>query len=69
VLFLEDKIGIIDFGLVYEIAPEFKNAFVSLVIDIFTLPAKDAAKSFLHCGILQPVENIRNNLWRISITI
>jgi len=65
VFFLGDKIGIIDFGLVYEISPEFKNAFVSLVIDIFTLPAKEAAKSFMYCGILEPVENIRNNLEEI----
>ena len=62
ILFIKDekdekypyKIGIIDFGIVYNIDTEFKNTIFELITEIFTKSPLETAEGFLNSGIIQP---------------
>ena len=55
----EMKLGILDFGIVNNICPVFKETIFSLVIDIFNTPIEDMSKKILLSGIIEPVDKIK----------
>jgi predicted unusual protein kinase regulating ubiquinone biosynthesis (AarF/ABC1/UbiB family) len=62
ILFIKDKkdekypykIGIIDFGIVYNINTEFKNTIFELITEIFTKSPLVTAERLLNSGIIEP---------------
>jgi len=66
ILFIKDpldatykhKIGIIDFGIVYEIDKEFQEKMVDLYSNLFTRTHQEVASSILYSGCLEPVDVI-----------
>lgn len=62
ILFIKDpedskyphKIGVIDFGIVYEVGTVFKTLLFDLFTQMFEVPAKETAERLLHSGILEP---------------
>jgi ubiquinone biosynthesis protein len=69
ILFIKDnnadkykhKIGILDFGIVYKLKEDNKNAMFEIIIDIFNTTAKATAQKLLTCGLIEPLE-ILNSL-------
>lgn len=81
ILFIKDendakhkyKIGVLDFGIIYEIKSNFKGLMFDIFIDLFKNPAEVTAEKFLYSGIIEPLELIktmpiehRNNILKIS---
>jgi len=68
ILFIKDetdkthkhKIGVLDFGITYEIDDKFRGMFFSLVGDIFVSPSEDLAERLLNSGIIEPIDIIQN---------
>ena len=68
ILFIKDdvspthkyKIGLLDFGIIYEINQEFKKQFLALLVDVFTTPPREIALQLFHSGLLEPLEIIEN---------
>jgi predicted unusual protein kinase regulating ubiquinone biosynthesis (AarF/ABC1/UbiB family) len=68
ILFIKDeldlthkhKVGILDFGITYEIDEDFRGVFFGLVGDMFVCPSEDLAERLLNSGIIEPIEIIRN---------
>ena len=66
ILFIKDpldstythKIGIIDFGIVYEIDAPFQEKMVDLYSNLFTRTHEEVASSILYSGCLEPIEVI-----------
>jgi len=64
ILFIKDtndkkyphKIGVIDFGIIYELDPTYKEALFDALIQMFELPPEETAAKMLHCGIISPPE-------------
>jgi predicted unusual protein kinase regulating ubiquinone biosynthesis (AarF/ABC1/UbiB family) len=62
ILFIKDsddskypyKIGIIDFGIIYELDPTYKEALFDALIQMFELTPEETAAKMLHCGIISP---------------
>lgn len=62
ILFIKDlkddkypfKLGIIDFGIVYEIDTEFKNTIFEIITEIFTQPPLVTSERLLSSGIIEP---------------
>lgn len=67
ILFIKDendlkykhKIGILDFGLIYEI-DKMKNTFYYIFANMCTIPPKEIAQNLLLSGIVEPIECINN---------
>ena len=55
------KIGLIDFGLVYEIEDRYKSIFFDIISDMFNKDTELTADKLLNCGILEP-QIIKNSL-------
>lgn len=55
------KIGVIDFGIMYNVNDKFKGILFDLVTQIFDNPPKVIAKKILNSGIIEP-PNIHNIL-------
>ena len=68
ILFIKDdvspthkyKIGLLDFGIIYEINQEFKKQFLALLVDVFTTPPREIALQLYHSGLLEPLEVLEN---------
>ena len=69
ILFIKDEsssssekyqIGIIDFGIVYEIDSIFQEKMVDLYSELFTRTSKEVATKLLYSGCLEPIEVIQN---------
>jgi predicted unusual protein kinase regulating ubiquinone biosynthesis (AarF/ABC1/UbiB family) len=68
ILFIKDetdlthkhKIGILDFGITYEISKHFRDVFFGLIGDMFVNPSDDLAERLLISGIFEPIEIIQN---------
>ena len=66
ILFIKDplnstykhKIGIIDFGIVYEIDEPFQEKMVDLYSNLFTRTHQEVASSILYSGCLEPIDVI-----------
>ena len=69
ILFIKDKnqekytykIGIIDFGIVYEMDNDFKNSIFEIMTEIFIEHPFTTSEKFLNSGILEP-KDIKNYL-------
>ena len=48
------KIGIIDFGIIYELDKKYKSTIFDIIIQIFDTSPKESAIMLLNCGILDP---------------
>jgi len=54
------KIGVIDFGIIYELDEKIKNNFMEIFIEMFHIPPYETSRRILNCGILEPIEIIQN---------
>lgn len=52
------QIGILDFGIVYNIHSDLRNKLLEIFVDLFQEDIKNTAYRFLYCGLLEPIENI-----------
>ena len=67
ILFIKDendpkykhKIGILDFGLIYEI-DKLKDTFYYIFANMYSVPPKEIAQNLLLSGIVEPIECINN---------
>jgi predicted unusual protein kinase regulating ubiquinone biosynthesis (AarF/ABC1/UbiB family) len=68
VLFIKDdddekykyKIGVLDFGIIYESDPVFKQALLEFLSEMMTASAEELAIKVLHSGLIEPLEIIQN---------
>ena len=64
ILFIKDdntyKIGVIDFGIVYEIEETYKNVLFQIFADLFTLPSYEIAEKIMKSGLIEPIEIVNN---------
>jgi len=68
VLFIKDeddekykyKVGILDFGIIYEANPEFKQSLLEFASEMLTTPTVELAKKVLSSGLIEPLEIIQN---------
>jgi predicted unusual protein kinase regulating ubiquinone biosynthesis (AarF/ABC1/UbiB family) len=67
ILFIKDeqeeqityKIGVIDFGIVYEIEEIYKNVLFQIFADLFTLSSHAIAEKIITSGLIEPIETIK----------
>lgn len=67
ILFIKDekddnityKIGVIDFGIVYEIEEIYKNVLFQIFADLFTLSSHEIADKIMKSGLIEPMEIIQ----------
>ena len=63
ILFIKDentyKIGVIDFGIVYEIEEIYKNVLFQIFADLFTLSSNEIAEKIITSGLIEPVEIVK----------
>ena len=55
------KIGVIDFGIIYEVGLEYKNNLFSILTQMFEISPKETAIKLLNSGIIEP-SNIFNEI-------
>ena len=68
ILFIKDKedekyplkIGILDFGIMYEIEGKFREKLFGILTDIFTTPAEIIVEKIIDTGLLEPIDIIKN---------
>lgn len=68
ILFIKDdeslthkhKIGLLDFGIIYELNQEFKKKFLAVLVDVFNTPPREIAIKIFHSGLIEPLEIIEN---------
>lgn len=68
ILFIKDdadtkykhKIGILDFGIIFEIDNEFKQTMFDIFTDLFVSTPQELAIKFLKSGIIEPLDVIQN---------
>lgn len=62
VLFIRDendtkypyKLGVIDFGIIYEVNTQYKDLMFDIFTNLFERPARESAVQFLNSGIIHP---------------
>lgn len=54
------KIGVIDFGIIYELNENYKNNLFDVMSDIFSTPCDLTARKILYSGVLEPLSVIQN---------
>ena len=68
VLFIKDeddekykyKVGVLDFGIIYEADPDFKQSLLEFASEMMTTPTEELAKKVLNTGLIEPLEVIQN---------
>jgi predicted unusual protein kinase regulating ubiquinone biosynthesis (AarF/ABC1/UbiB family) len=68
VLFIKDetdekykyKVGVLDFGIIYEADPKFKQSLLEFASEMMTSPTQELAKKVLNTGLIEPLEIIQN---------
>ena len=68
ILFIKDdtspthkhKIGLLDFGIIYELNQEFKKKFLAVLVDAFSTPPREIAIQIFNSGLIEPLEIIEN---------
>jgi predicted unusual protein kinase regulating ubiquinone biosynthesis (AarF/ABC1/UbiB family) len=68
ILFIKDdndkkhkyKIGVIDFGIIYEIEASFKGVMFDIFIDFFNNPAEVTVEKLLYSGLIEPLELVKS---------
>jgi len=64
ILFIKDendekykyKIGVIDFGIIYELDNEYKTLLFELLTEMFYMPVKEGAIKILESGVIEPFD-------------
>lgn len=67
ILFIKDdkdekyphKIGVIDFGIIYELEPEYKAFVFDVLTQMFSIPPREMALKLLNSNIIEPVGILR----------
>ena len=68
ILFIKDdndkkykhKIGVLDFGIVYEIDSQFKGVLFSVLTEMFNNPPEVTVKKLLYSGLIEPLELVKS---------
>ena len=68
VLFIKDetdekykyKLGVLDFGIIYEADTDFKQSLLEFASEMLTTPVEELAKKVLNTGLIEPLEIIQN---------
>ena len=68
ILFIKDdteekykhKIGVLDFGIIYEIENNYKTMLFEVITEMFTSPSRATAEKFINSGILEPADVLKN---------
>lgn len=68
ILFIKDnettkykyKIGVLDYGIMYEINPTFRTILMDIFTDLFTIDSKILASKILYSGFIEPIDVIKN---------
>jgi predicted unusual protein kinase regulating ubiquinone biosynthesis (AarF/ABC1/UbiB family) len=68
ILFIKDfdapkykhKIGVLDFGIVYELDQNYKGVLLEVATDLFTIPSKTLAEKFILSGVIEPMDVLKN---------
>lgn len=68
ILFIKDekddkypyKIGILDFGIMYEIESKFREKLFGILTEIFTSPAEIIVEKIIDSGLIEPIDIIKN---------
>jgi predicted unusual protein kinase regulating ubiquinone biosynthesis (AarF/ABC1/UbiB family) len=68
ILFIKDdndkkykhKIGVLDFGIVYEIDSQFKGVLFSVLTEMFNDPTEVTVKKLLYSGLIEPLELVKS---------
>jgi predicted unusual protein kinase regulating ubiquinone biosynthesis (AarF/ABC1/UbiB family) len=63
ILFIKDdadekyphKIGVIDFGIIYELEPDYKGLVFDVLTQMFTMPPREMTLKLLNSNIIEPV--------------
>ena len=84
ILFIKDendqkhkyKIGVLDFGIIYEIDSQYKGVLFEVLTEMFNNPATVTAEKLLDSGIIEPLELVktlqlehRNNILKFTSEI
>lgn len=67
ILFIKDdkdkkypyKIGVIDFGIIYNVEPTYKTVLFDIFTQLFDMPPRESAEKLLNSGILDPPNILR----------
>lgn len=54
------KIGVLDFGIIYEIENKYKDVLFDIITQLFTIEPIVIADKILNSGIIEPIEIIQN---------
>jgi predicted unusual protein kinase regulating ubiquinone biosynthesis (AarF/ABC1/UbiB family) len=68
ILFIKDdhdekyphKIGVLDFGIVYNIDATYKTLLFEVFTEMFTVPVEETAEKLLCSGIIEPMDILKN---------
>ena len=68
VLFIKDendekykyKVGVLDFGIIYEADQKFKQSLMEFASEMMTSPTEELAIKVLNTGLIEPLEVIQN---------
>jgi len=53
------KLGILDFGLIYEINSETKNGLFSIMSNLYNVPIRELAEIIINSSLIEPVSHIK----------
>ena len=67
ILFIKDdndkkykhKIGVLDFGIIYELDSQYKGVLFEVLTELFNNPVKVTAEKLLDSGIIEPLELVK----------
>jgi predicted unusual protein kinase regulating ubiquinone biosynthesis (AarF/ABC1/UbiB family) len=67
ILFIKDensstnkyKLGVLDFGLIYEISSETKDGIFSIVSNLYSVPTRELSEIIINSSLIEPLEQIK----------
>jgi predicted unusual protein kinase regulating ubiquinone biosynthesis (AarF/ABC1/UbiB family) len=54
------KIGVLDFGIVYEIENKYKTSMFEVIVEMFSNPPIITAEKFINSGIIEPISILKD---------
>jgi predicted unusual protein kinase regulating ubiquinone biosynthesis (AarF/ABC1/UbiB family) len=67
ILFIKDennsnkyKLGVLDFGLIYEISPETKDGIFSIVSNLYSVSTRELSEIIINSSLIEPLEEIKS---------
>ena len=54
------KIGVLDFGIIYELDADYKSNLFEILSEMFHLPSCEIAEKFMLSGIIEPIDVVKN---------